>query len=263
MHNRRTSAPAARKSSDDGNGAIPEVDWFEWHQVYTHPESRASRRLAAVQHVLHEALDELPPGPFGVISLCAGQGDDILGVLAGHDRRADARVTMVEVDPRNVRQALERALGADIPHVRGVAADAGNSDSLAGAPRASLVILAGMTAHISTADFARLIGWLPRICDTGAIVVWNQRSDLGTAWSIREARGAFRRAAFHDARLESPAKGRFRVFAHRFAGAPQPFEPGVRLFTFVASPLRPSLWRRCRRAAARGKRAAVRVIRST
>jgi hypothetical protein len=170
---------------------------------------------------------------------------------------------LVEADPRNVRRALERARGAEIPHVRGVAADAGMSDALAGAPRASLVILAGMAAHTSTADFARLIGWLPRICDTGAIVVWNRRSDPETAWSIRRARSAFRKAAFQDARLESPAKGKFRVFAHRFAGEPQPFETGVRLFTFVASPLRPSPWRRCRRVAARCKRAALRVIRST
>jgi len=205
----------------------------------------------------------MPPGPFTAISLCAGQGHDILGVLAEHPRRGDAEVTLVEIDRRNVELALKRARDAGIRNVRGVAADAGISDSLAGVPRASLVIMAGMRAHVSTADFARVIGWLPCICSAGAIVVWNRRLDLQTAWSVWRDRRAFAGAEFVDACLESPSRGKFRVFARRFAGAPQPFQSGVRLFTFLPSPLRPPIWRRCKSVAARCKRAIARALRST
>ena len=35
------------------------------------------------------------------ISVCAGQGTDLLGVLADHPRAGDVRGRLVELDPRN------------------------------------------------------------------------------------------------------------------------------------------------------------------
>lgn len=65
------------------------MDWVGWHEQYGRPESALARRLAAIQGQLRTALDESPAGPLRVLSLCAGQGDDLLGVLAGHPRRSD------------------------------------------------------------------------------------------------------------------------------------------------------------------------------
>src|SRR5438128_2119623 len=154
--------------------SAPEIDWFDWHRRYESPMSRASRRLRSVQRVLRTAIDQMPSGPFTAISLCAGQGHDILGVLADHPRRADASVTLVELDPRNVERALDTARALDIPKVCGVVGDAGSSDVFTGLLPASLVILGGFLAHISEADFVRLIGALPQFCMPGSIVVWNR-----------------------------------------------------------------------------------------
>jgi hypothetical protein len=227
------------------------VDWFEWHRVYANPSSRASLRLVAVQRAIRQAIDELPPGAFHVLSLCSGQGHDIIGVLADHARRADADVTFVDADPRNIEHALTRAGEAGIDHVHGVVGDAGLSDSVAGVPRASLLLLVGMVAHLRPSDFVQLIGALPQICDEGAIVVWNRRPGAATAWSLRSARRAYRDAGFVDAGFTLPTSEVSRVSAERFVGVPAPLVPGRRWFTFVATPRRPSRVRRLKVRAAR------------
>ena len=57
-------------------------DWHEWHAAYDNPGSGLARRLAWVQDQVRAALDAAPAGPVRVISLCAGQGRDLIGALA-------------------------------------------------------------------------------------------------------------------------------------------------------------------------------------
>jgi hypothetical protein len=68
------------------------VDWQAWHEKYDDPASSLARRLRVVQARIREALDACPPGRVRVVSLCAGQGRDLLEVLGermfafvGHD----------------------------------------------------------------------------------------------------------------------------------------------------------------------------------
>ena len=68
---------------------MTERDWYAWHDDYDRPDGGMARRLSWVQDRIRAALDEVPPGPVRVISLCAGQGRDLIGVLADHPRRGD------------------------------------------------------------------------------------------------------------------------------------------------------------------------------
>ena len=77
------------------------VDWERWHDAYE-PGGRLEGRLACVQERIRELLDERPPGPIHVVSMCAGQGRDLLPVLSTHPRRDDVSARLVELDPRNV-----------------------------------------------------------------------------------------------------------------------------------------------------------------
>ncbi|MGH3780504.1 MAG: hypothetical protein ACRDRO_07715 [Pseudonocardiaceae bacterium] len=81
------------------------MDWCAWHDDYDQPDSVLGRRLRVVQQQIWQALDDCPPGPLRVVSLCAGQGHDLLGVLARHSRREDVTARLVELDPRNVALA--------------------------------------------------------------------------------------------------------------------------------------------------------------
>jgi hypothetical protein len=91
---------------------VTEQDWYTWHDDYDVPNTALARRLAAVQEQVRAALDEAEPGPLRAISMCAGQGRDLIGALAGHPRRHDVRARLVELDPRNAGVARQAAQAA-------------------------------------------------------------------------------------------------------------------------------------------------------
>ena len=78
------------------------VDWHSWHEDYDRPDSALAHRLRAVQTLIRQALDEAATGPLRIVSLCAGQGRDLLEVLAGLDAAqqaadaADAQLALME-----------------------------------------------------------------------------------------------------------------------------------------------------------------------
>ncbi len=82
-------------------------DWVDWHHAYDDPDSSLSRRLDRVTWHLAVALDEARPGPIRLLSLCAGQGRDVLRVQPRHRRRHDVSAVLIESDPRNARLARE------------------------------------------------------------------------------------------------------------------------------------------------------------
>src|SRR5205085_3894623 len=75
------------------------ADWYAWHEAYDEPGSVIARRLSAVQAQIVGVLSEFPPGRIAVLSMCAGQGRDLIGALAGHPRRHDVVARLVELDP--------------------------------------------------------------------------------------------------------------------------------------------------------------------
>jgi hypothetical protein len=92
-------------------------DWYDWHAYYDDPATGLSRRLSWVQDQIRAVLDGAPSGPIRAISLCAGQGLDLIGVLADHPRRADVAARLVELDPRNAGLARAAAERAALPGV--------------------------------------------------------------------------------------------------------------------------------------------------
>ena len=99
---------------------VTEHDWYAWHYDYDHPDTALARRLAAVQGAgPRRAGRGRSSAPLRAISLCAGQGRDLIGALAGHPRRHDVRARLVELDPRNADRARQAARAAGLPGVEG------------------------------------------------------------------------------------------------------------------------------------------------
>src|SRR5579863_5296566 len=111
---------------------VAQPDWVEWHRDYDDPDSPLSRRLELVQGRLRAELDDAPAGDIRLISLCAGQGRDVIGVLSGHPRRDDVRARLVELDERNVAVARQAAQAAGLHRVEVLQADAGITDACVG-----------------------------------------------------------------------------------------------------------------------------------
>lgn len=206
-------------------------DWVAWHSGYDDPGSSLSRRLRAVQKLIREALDRSRPGPVRALSLCAGQGRDLLGVLADHPRGADVTARLVEIDPANVRIAQKNAADAGLTQVEVVEADAALVDSYAGAAPADLVLTCGVFGNITDEDVERTISMLPQLCAADATVIWtrNRRPPDLTPDICRW----FEKYGFEYLWSSPPHHQGFGVGAHHFLGHPAPIRPGARMFTFV------------------------------
>src|ERR1700742_2284341 len=205
-------------------------DWLEWHRDYDDPGSLLSRRLELVQGHLHAELDRAPAGDIRLISLCAGQGRDVIGVLAGHPRRDDVRARLVELDERNVAIARQAAQAAGLDGVEVLQADAGTTDACAGAVPAQIVLVCGIFGNITDGDIRTTVAALPSLCAPGALVLWTRHRrppDLTPAIRSWFEQAGFREEAFHT----SP-DGFMSVGAHRLTGVPGALGLGQRLFTF-------------------------------
>src|ERR1700751_5616858 len=97
------------------------------------PDPPLGRRLAVVQREIRSAVDRVPSGPVRVISVCAGQGRDLIGALADHPRASDVRARLVELDPHNANVACEAVRAAGLKGVEVLCADASETDAYAGA----------------------------------------------------------------------------------------------------------------------------------
>jgi hypothetical protein len=206
-------------------------DWVAWHQAYNDPSSRLSRRLLLVQEHLHRAIDATP-GPLQIISMCAGEGRDVVSVLEGHPRREEITALLVELDPQIADAARAAATAAGLTRMAVLTADAGLTDSYAEAVPADVVLVCGVFGNIADDDVRRTIAHLPCLCAPGATVIWTRGKELHRDFALT-IRDWFAVSGFDELALEAPAGATFRVGVNRLAVAPRPFEPGVRLFTFL------------------------------
>src|SRR5215213_1045147 len=102
-----------------------DVDWQRWHAPYDEPGSPLARRLHVVQRRIGEWLDEHPQRPVRIVSACAGEARDLLGVLAGRSDAGRVSAVLLEADERNVARAREAAAAAGLDGVEVRHTDAG------------------------------------------------------------------------------------------------------------------------------------------
>ena len=205
-------------------------DYVRWHDEYDQPGSPLHRRLQVVIRMVRDALDEVPPGPVRVVSLCAGQGADLLGAAQAHRRARDLTGRLVELDRHNVEQARAgvAALGLDLEVVEG---DASTSDAYLGAVPADLVLACGIFGNISDADVERTVRFLPSLGVPGARVIWTRHPR--DAELFERLQGWLRDAGLEPIELEVDPEERWGVGSVRLVVDPPPFEPGQHLFTFL------------------------------
>lgn len=180
------------------------VPWRDWHrQCAWLPELQA--RLRLVCREIRAALDNAPPGKLRLLSLCAGDGRDVLAALADHPRRADVHAVLLETDAEAIScgRASARPAGLET-RTEFVEADAGRTDSYVGRVPAAVVVLSGFLGHLRLEDVARpklfrpargMPGGPPRLKNSGAGALSKRcrsaspRPCARTAGALRSARG--------------------------------------------------------------------------
>jgi hypothetical protein len=220
-----------------GDGA---TDWDAWHADYADPDSALSARLAVVRSEIRAALDRRAATgwtePLTVLSACAGDGRDILGVLAEPEYRrpgapGPVTVSLLEIDRRNLARAERFCQQAGLSGVRLLARDAGLSSSYLDAAPADLVLMCGVFGNLTDAGARRLVEFLPALCRPGATLIWTRSRrapDLTPA-----LRGWLAGAGFTELAFTAPPDVLGSVGTHRFDGEPQPLVPDQQVFRFV------------------------------
>ena len=207
--------------------------WVAWHDRYDDPDSALSHRLAVVRRRIGEALDGALPGPITVVSMCAGQGRDLLGALDAHPRRDDVRARLVELDEDNVAfaRASARAAGLDEANVEIVRGDASDTTRTRAWCPPTWCSCAASSATFPTTTSGTRSCRSPR--SAHPVPRWSGRVG-GTRPTSRRPSGAgspmraSTRWRSTSRRVSNSASG-----THRYTGDAKPFVPGVHLFTFV------------------------------
>lgn len=209
-------------------------DWVAWHAAYDDPLSALSARLRRVRSHLSDAIDRAPAGRVSLVSLCAGQGHEVIGVLPDHPRRDDVRAVLVESDPRNAGLARQAAAGHGLFRVEVRQADAGRVASFADVLPADVLLLSGIFGNISDRDIRGTVRAAPALCRAGATVIWTRHRrppDL-----TPQIRAWFAEAGFEEVAFDALATSVLTsVGVHRLDSAAAAGPPGGRLFTFLAT----------------------------
>ncbi|HEY5014385.1 MAG TPA: SAM-dependent methyltransferase [Acidimicrobiia bacterium] len=201
--------------------------WREWHRAYDDRDSPLAQRLAIVQGCIADALDRAAPGPVRVVSMCAGEARDLLGVIDHHPRGADVVGRLVELDPELAR----RARAAAPARIEVTCADGSSTSAYEGAVPADLVLVCGVFGNIGDDDIVRTIRTVPSLCAPGATAIWTRHRRPPDRTVL--ARDAFREAGFAEIGFESPEGFLFGVGVEQLVAQPPPFAPGIEMFTFV------------------------------
>jgi hypothetical protein len=206
------------------------TDWLDWHGRYDDPHTELPERLTVVQGLIRDVLDRRPGRDVRIVSACAGQGRDLLPVLADHPRRERVRARLIELDPRNAGFARAFARDADLHRVDVVTADASETNAYLGAVPADLVLMCGVFGNVSDEDVERTVRLLPGFCAREALVIWTRGRRLPDLTPA--IRRWFGEAGFEERAFESPGPDSYSVGMHQLIGEPAPLQSDRRLFTF-------------------------------
>jgi hypothetical protein len=248
-----------REAVADGASETGASHWERWHGAYDDPASPLSERLRLVQKMVRGALDDVAPAggrgddaagsggrgagePIRIISLCAGQGRDVIDVLATHPRASEVEVLLVELDPALAEFARRRAAAAGLGNrVRVEQGDASLCHWYVGSVPADLVLVCGIFGNISRDDIAATIRALPAFCRPGGTVVWTRHRRPPDA--TPDIRTWFAEAGFTEIAFDAPDRFILGTGRHRLDGDPGvfgPFDPKRRLFDFVGDGFAPA-----------------------
>jgi len=205
------------------------TDWIAWHRQYDDPDSSLSRRLVAVRARVRQVLDERTVST--VLSLCAGDGRDILPVLADLPADRRPRVTLVEAHPQ-LTSAASATVRADelAGSVAVITGDAGDASLWKPEVPVDLLMLCGIFGNISETDIRATIAAAAVMVTGHGTVIWTRGS---TDPDLRPViRTWFAEAGFTEVGWDSdPAS--FGVGTNRLATAPSEAALPDRLFTFL------------------------------
>lgn len=209
-------------------------DWQQWHGHYDRNDPSLIQRLEAVQRVLRRALAESAAGADGVVRLttmCAGDGRDVLPVLAERSGDRPVSATLIELDPVLAERARTRAADLGLSGVEVRTADAGVTETYLDVPPANVLTVCGVFGNISVEGVQRTIAILPSLLAAGGVVVWTRGVEGSD--HTPPIRAGFAEHGFAEVSFVGTEDGAFRIGMQRLTAEATTPQPGVRMFMFA------------------------------
>lgn len=204
-------------------------DWIGWHQAYSDPDSSLARRLEVVRRRVSQALDEVTATKPVLLSLCAGDGRDVISVLSARAAQPQVAAVLIESDTTLSHRARKAAAEAGLSSLQVRCGDAGDLASFSDVLPVDVLMLCGIFGNIEHSAVKSVVDAIPQLLSSGGYVIWTRGG------SEPDRRPEIRRW-FSSAGLEEVA----------FEGAPEPYGVGMnrqgsapalqitgRLFAFV------------------------------
>lgn len=135
-----------------------------------------TRRCRVGWAVVQQRLHGLVSGDVGVrriLTLCSGDGRDVLPVLARHPDERRRELVLVELDPALAATAERRAVELGVPATV-VVGDAGLAKTWQSVLPVDLLMLCGIFGNISEADIRTTIAAARGMLAPGGSVIWTR-----------------------------------------------------------------------------------------
>jgi hypothetical protein len=208
----------------------PVTDWRAWHSYYDDPDSSLARRLEIVTQRVSEALESVScDDTIRVLSLCSGDGRDLLPVLASR-QPGPYQATLVEKDPSIAADAVTRCRQLGLDRVTVVVGDAGTPSTYTEYLPVDLLLLCGIFGNISRDDIRTSVLAAPLMLRQGGFLIWTRgSSDPDVRSTIR---GWVDQSGLVETSWDFESDG-YGVGVARLTRASRNHELPRRLFTFT------------------------------
>jgi hypothetical protein len=177
-------------------------------------------------------IDAAAPGPVRLISICAGDGRNVIETLRSHARRADVSAWLVELDIQSVaagrRNAAELGLSRHVNLIHADATDFATYQMLA---PADIVVLVGVWGHVSLNTRATLVNSLHFLCRSGGTVVWTRGAAKGPA-RVQQIRSLFSQSLWTELQFEFTPDMNWVIASYRNVGLSRELPASGRVFRF-------------------------------
>jgi hypothetical protein len=188
-------------------------------------------RLAAVQEHLAERLDQAT-GPVRIISLCAGDGRDVIGTLARRARGENVQAWLVELNRQSVIEGRRRANRVGVADkVVFVNGDATTYATYRSIPPADIMLACGVWGHVPPCQRRNLVHALACLSQTGGAVIWTRGVARGLH-RLREIEAHFEAPSWRQLRLSYTPDGKWALNSYRYCGSRQERPISGRIFNF-------------------------------
>jgi hypothetical protein len=207
-------------------------DWLAWHEAYDDPSSSLARRLEVVRRRLGAALDAAAGERLQLLSLCAGDGRDVVPVLAARPASSSVSALLIERDEEVSRRATEAASSSGLETVEVRCADAGDPASFSDVLPVDVLLLCGIFGNIEHGRVKDVIDVVPHLLARGGCVIWTRgASDPDRRPEIRRW---FRGAGLAEVSFDGAPEA-FGVGVHQLVHGLPDARPQLpsRLFSFV------------------------------